>query len=169
MSASDILDYFNKNIFPKIKNKYFSFPVRTKRAISELFSKQKEMNLFYRHEGSINKRFWAEVARWIFELVVGNNTHDIKRVNLFLEVMYLKMTTNTKTTQKIKEYCVHSYWDFAYCAKLYNNEWEIKKSNIIQEALRLCDQKFWKWVTSIGFNENDVIFANEKDFVKHEE
>jgi len=57
MSASDILDYFNKNIFPKIKNKYFSFPVRTKRAISELFSKQKEMNLFYRHEGSINKRF----------------------------------------------------------------------------------------------------------------
>lgn len=151
ISANDVLNHFNKNIFPKIKDKYFSFPAKTKRAISELFSKKQEKDRFNKYENSIYKIFWAEIAKRIFELVVGDNINDIKRINLFLEVMYLEMATTAYANSRL---------DFNNCAKIFENEWKVEKSKIIQESLKLCDKKFWKGVTTIKFTKDNLIFEN---------
>lgn len=57
ISAEDLLNHFNTTIFPKIKAKYFSFPAKTKRAISQVFSQKQEKDRVDQYENNIYKMF----------------------------------------------------------------------------------------------------------------
>ena len=163
ISARDALIHFNTHIFPKIRAKYFSFPVKTKREIKWLFTKKSKEEQ-RQEELQLYSLFWAEIAKWIFDFVIGDHITDLKRINLFLNVMYLEMETTA--------YC-NAWLDFNNCAKIFENEWSQNKSRIIQESLKLCDKKFWKWVTTITFTEDFLLFENwywttiqsKKDFI----
>lgn len=151
ISAYDVLSYFNANIFPTIKDRYFWFSAQTKRSLVSIFSKKQSKNNIRTQEQNINELFWIEIAKSIFELVVGDNINDFERINLFLQVMYLEMTT----TAYLNAWC-----DFNNCAKLYEKEWKVEKSKIIQESLKLCDKKFWKGIATIRFTEDHIIFES---------
>lgn len=166
ISPYDVLNHFNKHIFPKIKEKYFPTPIKVvtttvKRNFLDVFRK-KNISSFDGDIKPVTKKndmdeknlyelYWAEIAKWIFELVVGKYTNDIKRINLFLEVMYTEMTTTAYA---------NSWLDFNNCAKMFETEWVKDKSRIIQESLKLCDKRFRKWFTTIQFTDDHLIFKN---------
>lgn len=153
ISPSDTLKLFYKNSYPKIKDKYFSFPAQTKRVMVELFSKKQEKNKFDKREDTIYKLFWAEVAKWIFDFIIWENIHDVKRIYLFLNVMYLEMTTTAYLNSRL---------DFHNCAKAFEDVWQVEKSRIIKKSLNLCDQRFKEGLITIGLSPDwkYLIFEN---------
>ncbi|MCX6824526.1 MAG: hypothetical protein NT085_05395 [candidate division SR1 bacterium] len=175
--AHDALAHFNKNIFPGIKERFFGVPKKveeTKKTIRNLFGKKSksiakaEEKMTNEDEINMYQLFGAEIAKGIFEFVVGNNTNDLKRINLFLEVMYLEMTNSAYMNSRL---------DFNNCAKMYEGNNEKDKAGIIHKSLKLCDQKFYKGLTTITFTKDNLIFENgygttiqsKEDFFKKEE
>jgi len=91
------------------------------------------------------------VTKGIFDFIIGDDTKDIRKLNLFLEVMYLEMTTTAYA---------NSWLDFNNCAKEFGINGEIEKMEIIVQSLKRCDQQFRKGVTVIHFTKDNLIFEN---------
>ncbi len=159
VSARDVHAHFINTMYPKIKERFFWVPAvvtTTKKTIWNIFSKKTlpakiEEPMTFQENVDKNLLFWAEVAKWIFEFIIWDHVNNIQRINLFLGVMYLEMMATAY---------VNAWLDFDRCAKMFESEWRKDKSRIIEESLKLCDVKFRKWVTTIEFGKDHLIFRN---------
>jgi hypothetical protein len=104
--ARDILNHFNKTIYPHIKKKYESMLNPTKRIFLQLFGKQIES------ESDIYKKRGTESATKMTEYIIANDPKNIIRIKLLLETIRLEMDRAYGNV----------YLDYTYAAEQYEQK-----------------------------------------------
>jgi hypothetical protein len=128
--ARDVLMHFNKTIYPSIKKKFHPEEANVRRTLIQLFS-FKTLPLSSRSYETLG----METAKGITEFVLEDELTDLDRIQLYLEVMRVEMTSNAYANSRL---------DFKRAAEWYEENGQPDKARIITECLKLCDQKFWK-------------------------
>lgn len=62
------------------------------------------------------EQLWIQVAMWITDFVLEDAENNIERIKLFLDILYLEMTSNAY---------LNSQSDFNNAYKLYQKNWHI--------------------------------------------
>jgi|GEM_PF-2669615 len=155
----DVLNHFNKNNYPKIQSKYEKIlnPIRNM-LLSILGKKPKDKDEIYKEWG-------IESSKDMFEFVIGNNTNDIARIKLLLEVIRLEMDRAYGNV----------YLDYIHCADMYMNQKEDIKANIIKKCLDILSKRFRDSVAILTITENHIIIetstsktlVHKDDFLKN--
>lgn len=158
--ARDILIYFNKNIYPQIKQKYHPKQWMTKektgKKLLELFGIIKKKDIIENEQNERSyKELWIQTAQWITDLILGEFPRDPAKIELLLQAMWLDMRST-------------AYWNislnYSYAASRYGEKGNEIKENIIKECLKICDEKFWRSVVTLRVTEDSIIYTNVKSW-----
>lgn len=145
--ARDVLKYFNEKLHPIIESKYKSILNPRKRWLLELFGKKQKT------ESDIYKERWIESANTMTEFIIDNDTHNIIRIKLLLEVIRLEMWWAYGNI----------YLDYTYAAEEYEKRWEHDKAKIIKHCLKILSTRFRDKVATIAFTWDYIIVETRKE------
>ena len=132
-TARDVLAHFNKHLYPSIEKKHKAMLDPTKRTLLSLFGKK------IQNESDIYKQRGIASSKKMTEFVIGNDTNNIARIKLLLEIIRLEMD---------RAYA-NVYLDYSNCADKYIEEGEQVKANIIKNCLHILSKRFRDWVATI--------------------
>lgn len=152
LEAKDILNTFNKNIYPKIRKQYKDdkridiINILWDQNVSSL---EEDADIIWRRE----------VGKWIIELVFENwPEDDLEGLQLLFDVMYLDIRRNAYG---------NSLLSFSYASNRYNENGELEKADTIKELIELCKQKFRSWKT-INFKDDYVTIKDgDRIIIQH--
>lgn len=145
--ARDILNHFNKNIYPDIKKKYESMLNPTKRTFLELFGKKLES------ESDIYKKRGTESATKMTEFIIGTDTQNIIRIKLLLETIRLEMDRAYGNV----------LLDYTHAAEKYEEQEQPDKAKIIKHCLKILSDRFRDKVATISFEWDYIIIETRKE------
>lgn len=155
----EIIQYFNKNIYPDIEKQHFTTTFKIKKFLIDIlwgYDKKREKEKIDTYE-----QLHRSTAHGIVEFVLWNDIDNIKKIQTLLECIRIEME--------------RAYWNiylhYSACADDYIANWQIEKWNIIKKCLDILSQRFRDSVATLTFTESSVIIETrrmKKEYTKEE-